>query len=146
MKALDKIYISSIFGVSSTLAQSSQHVRDSLILEIQATGYEFDIEPSKLADYIISECDNFNFTHQTEFTYADFLNAYVSQQPQHKEAMKRQFLGLMRGDIMDTFKDFGNSVKQFTIKATELNYEAQKAKYNNNQKWYNNLKPKRRKR
>jgi len=145
MKALDKIYISSIFGVASALAQSNESVKDSLILEIQATGYEFDIEPSKLADYIISECDNFNFTHQTEFTYADFLNAYVSQQPQHKEAIKRHFIGIMRGDLMDTFKDFGDSVKQFTIKATELNYEAQKAKYNDNKKWYNQF-PKRRKR
>jgi hypothetical protein len=143
MKALDKIYISSVFGLSGALAQTSQSIKDSLVLEIQATGYEFDIEPSKLADYIISECDNFNFTHQTEFTYADFLNTYVSQQPQHKEAMKRQFLGLMRGDILETGRDFGNSANQYTIKATYFNYEAQKAKYNDNQKWYNQFQNKR---
>lgn len=39
--------------------------------------------------------------------------------------------------VSSTFNEFGESVKQFTIKATEFNYEAQKAKYNDNTKWYN---------
>lgn len=142
------------FGLAYTLATSlgksfnqlheSENVKDGLILQIQATGYDFGVNSNDLADYLISECDDFNFNNQTELNYIDFLNAYVSQHPQYKKDMVTPFSGLVFTEgINSAFQNLGESVKQFTLEAVKLKRDSLEARRNGNQKWYNNFKPKR---
>lgn len=143
------------FGIASalassmgfTFAQSNNSVKDGLILQIQATGYDFGVSANTLADYLISECDNFNLNNQTEFNYMDFLNACVSQHPQYKKDMAMPFSGLVFTDeAQKAFEEFGKATKQFILTATKLESESLEARRNGNQKWYNQFQNKRRKR
>jgi len=142
------------FGIAYALATSlgksfiQSHevvnIKDGLVLQIQATGYDFGIEASRLADYLIEECDNFNFNNQSELNYADFLNAYISQHPQYIEDCKREFKGIGANRAAILLNAGKMEVGKY--KSPEFPTEKWSSfRPNGNQKWYNQF-PKRRKR
>lgn len=133
------------FGIGVTglvqFAQTKDH-KAELIEQIKATGYTFDLEPEKLADYLISECDNFNLNNRTSFDYSEFFQLYLNERPQYKKDMTTQFKGLLAIDEIKTaFTELGKSLKVVSIRLGDLNIEPPKT----NTKWYNQFK-KRRKR
>lgn len=105
-------------------------------IESQLIGLGYESNAEQLAHWLILEAENVSIATGKSISGLDLLQAY--QNNESSEILSKTELS----GIKAAFENLGKSLKAVSIRLGDLDIEMPKT----NTKWYNNLKPKRRKR